>query len=814
METSHPNYIAHVRKHDGKQQSLQEHLRSVSNLTSIFTSKFELTQTGKILGLLHDLGKYSDSFQNYLRSATGLLNPDADEYVDSKYFKGRIDHSTAGAQWLWNETKKFGNTGKFAGHILAMCLASHHSGLINSLKSDGENDFIRRINKDIKFTHLEECKNNARGEILNEIGHDEISILIKEILVFLEKIDKAKYKGKNISLKIKYFYFGMFTRLLFGCLIDADRIDSADFEVEANKSIRNFNKPNWDIAIKRFENKIKKLKVNGPVDAIRQKISNTCKLKANNPTGAFSLTVPTGGGKTLSSLRFALHHAQKHKLDRIIYVIPYTSIIEQNANAIRKILDKENNKSWVLEIHSNLEHEQQTWRHKLIAENWDSPVVLITMVQFLDVLFGPGTRGSRKIHQLVNSVVIFDEIQTLPIKCVHLFSNAINFFTNFTNTTVLLCTATQPLLNKLKNSENGELFLPQENEIIENVNQLFENLKRVNIINKTKSSGWNKDEITNLIVNEVKTKNNCLVIVNTKKWAEKLYLSCTKNKRGFEVYHLSTNLCPEHRKHIFRELFNKLKKGEPVLCISTQLVEAGVDIDFSSVIRFVAGLDSIAQAAGRCNRNGNKGTSDVQVINPNEENIDLLVDIKEGRDVTLRIFSEYPEADFTSPDIMQKYFQYYFYKRSNVMSYPISRKQYTRDETILNILSDNVLNPGKKTTPPYLLPHSFMDAGKLFNAIEAPTKSLLVPYSKGEEIIAELCSQSVLYDTMRYHQLLINAQRYSINVFPNTWKLLLEEKAIHETQPDQGIYYLEKEFYHNEFGLSLIDKKPMGFLGF
>jgi CRISPR-associated helicase cas3 len=233
---------------------------------------------------------------------------------------------------------------------------------------------------------------------------------------------------------------------LFSCLIDADRINSSDFEREAQKEIRRLTeKPDWQTAIDQLETKLAGFENRYPIDGIRRRISGDCLKRAVDFQGIYTLTVLTGGGKTLASLRYALHHAQKHNLDRIIYIIPYTSIIDQNAQAVREILGE----NWVLEHHSNLEPEKQSWQDKLLSENWDKPIVFTTMVQFLDAWFGGCTRGARHIHPMTNSVLIFDEIQTLPIKCVHLFCNVLNWLTTFGKSTAVLCTATQPLLGEL-----------------------------------------------------------------------------------------------------------------------------------------------------------------------------------------------------------------------------------------------------------------------------------------------------------------------------------------------------------------------------
>jgi len=633
------------------------------------------------------------------------------------------------------------------------------------------------------------------NEILKRLNSLATKRLIQDCsLQILQLVDPQRKQSEIVN----QFKVGLWTRFLFSCLIDADRINSADFENPDNEWLRQKNGVNCQIAIERLEDKLDELPERNEIDTIRRSISNQCNDRALDKQGIYSLTVPTGGGKTFASMRYALHHAHEHKLDRIIYIIPFTSIITPNAQAIREVLEAKGDEfPWVLEHHSNLEPERQAWRDKLIAENWDAPIVFTTMVQFLDVLFSGGTRGARRMHQLANSVLIFDEIQTLPINCVHLFCNAINFLVSHTKTTALLCTATQPLLDKLKSPDKGQLEIPKGNELVKDVTKLFDQLKRVVISNKVRPGGWSESELANLAVAEFEQKGSCLVIVNTKKWAQQLYELCgTKVDKG-SLFHLSTSLCPAHRKTILDQVRQRLDDELPVLCISTQLIEAGVDVDFASVIRFLAGLDSIAQAAGRCNRNGRLPQATVNVVNPQQESIDMLHDIKEGRDKALRILTEKKDADLLDPDVMNLYFSYYFYSRADKMDYPVTTNQAGRKDSLLNLLSNNHLNIAR--TKPLRLRQSFKTAGKIFKAINAPTEAVIVPYGEGEEIIAALCAEP---EPAKAYNLLKRAQKFSVNVFPNVWQKLKENRAVIPVQAGEDIYCLDKRHYSDAFGLS------------
>ncbi len=786
--------VAHYREGDNSVQTVLEHLQETALICRKFTNNIDLQNVGELLGLLHDFGKFSHQFQIYIQSATGILNSTNDEFVDSASLRGKIDHSTAGAQWLWEKFSQYGQQGKIVGQILSLCLASHHGGLLDCLKPDGKRAFIARMAKDKKKTYLPECLHTANRDILAKINSLATESFIQNCC---QKILELR-DIKNSEI-ISQFNLGMLTRFLFSCLIDADRINSADFENPHNKTIRQ-HKADWLTAITRLENKLHKLPVKNEIDTIRKSISDQCKTRAFGKQGIYSLTVPTGGGKTYASMRYALHHAQKHQLDRIIYIIPFTSIIEQNAQAIREVIEEDNDASpWILEHHSNLEPEQQTWRDKLVAENWDAPIIFTTMVQFLDVLFSGGTRGARRMHQLSRSVLIFDEIQTLPINCVHLFCNAINFLVDHTRTTALLCTATQPLLDKLNTPEKGQLAIPPGNELVNDVSTLFAQLKRVDISNQVRPNGWSKAELADLAVAELGKKGSCLIIVNTKAWAQELYEACKNKVDKNSLFHLSTSLCPAHRKVILAEVRQRLDDNLPVLCLSTQLIEAGVDVDFASVIRFLAGLDSIAQAAGRCNRNGRLPQATVYVVNPRQESIDMLIDIKEGRDKALRVITEKKGADLLDPAVMELYFKYYFYSRSKEMDYPVTARQAGRKDSLLSLLSDNHNNIGKETGV-LQLQQSFSTAGKIFQAINAPTQAVIVPYGKGEDIIAGLCADP---EPAKAYKLLKRAQKYSVNVFPNVWQKLKEYNAVCPVQNGEEIYYLDKRHYSSKFGLSV-----------
>ena len=807
--------IAHIRASDKSIQTLSNHLRDVSTLSGAFANKIGNSKAGELVGLLHDLGKFSNAFQNYLKSAQGLIDQDADDYVNAAKLKGKIDHSTSGAQFIWNELQSNGKFGFFSAQLLALLIASHHSGLIDCISGNasdfGEDAFSRRMKKSNEKTFLDEVLSQADTAILNDARK-----LLKDpgLLKSIEARSTEIYTSYRDNPELIQFHFGLLARFLFSCLIDADRIDTADFENPYAARFRQTGKyESWGVLISRLESHISEFQTANRVDELRTNISQNCLDAASRGKGIYTLTVPTGGGKTLASLRFALHHAEKRQLDRIFYVVPFTSIIDQNAEVARSILetgltDKGN---IVLEHHSNLTPEQESWREKTLSVNWDAPVVYTTMVQFLESLFAAGTRGARRMHQLANSVIIFDEIQSLPIECVHLFNNAVNFLSEQCNSTVILCTATQPLLHKVA-PELGAMRLSENHEIIPDPPKLFQELKRVEIVDRRKTAGWSYTEIAKLAVDETKRDGSCLVIVNTKDAAKKVFQSLPKVEETLR-FHLSTDMCPAHRKNELEKIRTALKSGTPVICVSTQLIEAGVDVDFGAVIRFLAGLDSIAQAAGRCNRNGLRQTGIVSVVNPEEERLGSLKGIQTGIDKVLRVLDDFRKTpdryngDLLSPQALNDFYSYYFFDRRDEMAYRVSSKDpdILADDTLVNLLSKNekACNDYQRKYQSNPKPHfkqAFMTAAKAFKVIDAPTQGILVPYGEqGKALIGQLCKA---FEPEKQFDLLKRSQQYTVNVFPHVLDKLKEAEAVRQIQKDVEILYLDSRYYSDEFGLS------------
>jgi CRISPR-associated endonuclease/helicase Cas3 len=820
------DYIAHCREKDREAQYLSAHLAEVSELTGKFASKVGLKEQGELIGILHDIGKASQEFQQYIKSATGIINSDEDDYVDAIVLKGKVDHSTAGAQLIYKNLTEKGNESSFVAQILSLCISSHHSGLLDCISPEGIDNYSKRMIKMEERSHFNEVLSNLSDEGKAKIkDRFQSENLITDLI---GKLRSLKILDKD-SKETLFFKKGLTLRFLFSCLIDADRLSTADFEEPALAKMRNYGRyEGWPTLMERLNKKLDSFHSRENINIIRKEISQACYDFSLRPKGLYQLTVPTGGGKTFSSLRFALRHACRHKMDRIIYVLPFTTIIDQNAEEIRKVLEEKDEtdkflNQVVLEHHSNLLPDKETARQKVLSENWDAPIVLTTNVQVLEALFGSGTRGARRMHQLANAVIIFDEVQTLPLKCVHLFNTAVNFLVNNCGSTVVLCSATQPLLDKVE-PKSRALSINEEQQMVRNAKQLFEDLKRVELYDKTKVGGWSNEEIKELAGEQVEKSGSALVVVNTKASAREIYLKC-KEINNVQKYHLSTYMCPAHRIAVLDEIKECLSNKKSVICVSTQLIEAGVDISFGSVIRFLAGLDSIVQAAGRCNRHNESYPvlGEVFIINPKEENIEELEDIRIGKEKTERFLNEFknnPEKfnnDIVSQEAIEQYYQYYFYQRKEEMNYPVTANSPVgQEDNLFNLLSVNSLSVDEykrinNKFPAICLRQAFMSAAKSFQVIESITRGIVVPYGKdGKEIINKLCS---IQELEKQYVLIRRAQRYSVNLFPNIMKKLQDQHAVHEVQKGSGILYLDEQYYSDEFGLSDVPVKDLGFLG-
>lgn len=785
------DYIAHIRNADGKIQSVDEHLKGVQALAEQFGSKIEVKHLAGLAGLLHDTGKYSDSFRNYIIEAVN--NP------KNPPRKGSIDHSTAGGKYLFNKIhEKQDSKCKLIAEIVGNVIISHHSGLQDFLGPELSSDYLRRVGEKELLEYDDAISNFLKASISEE----KLNEYIKFGLLEIENIIKKQKTSEQVFLTIMFL-----TKYIFSCLIDADRTNTRMFEEDEKEtpeinSGQLFNKY-YEKLLYHLEELQKHKESVSPINVLRAKMSDQCDEFGGKPSGIYTLSIPTGGGKTLASLRYSLKHAIEHKKERIIYVVPYTTIIEQNADEVRKILDENLN---VLEHHSNIVEEVEgegnyvkDKLYNLAKDNWDSPIIFTTMVQFLNVFYSSGTRNVRRLHNLANSIIIFDEVQSVPIKCVSLFNEALNFLKNTCNTSILLCTATQPALDFVKHG-----IEKIDGEIIENINLVRTAFKRVNVIDKTTSAGWDTDGLSEFIGEEIKNVSSLLVILNTKTVVRSLFEKLENQKEhGVLIFHLSTSMCAANRKAVLKDVKDALKNKQKVICVSTQLIEAGVDISFDCVIRSLAGLDSIAQAAGRCNRHGKDPIRNVYVINHNEERLSQLKEIKIAREITSAIFKDMkkdPElfdGNLLSGESLELYFKRYYTELEIDLNYYVPKLE----KELIELLStnqqyrDGYRNKYQQNLP-LVMGMSFKTAAKYFNVIENKTTSIIVPYKGGSDIIADLNGDISISDM---YNLLKKSQQYIVNIFEYEKDLLKDDIV---PLCDGKVLALKETSYDKVFGIN------------
>ena len=603
VEISEP--LAHADALTG--HSLREHLVSVAELASGFGAQFNAPDWARLAGLWHDLGKYRRGFQKYIRQTN-----DADAHIEGRVGGRDKTHSAAGALWAQKHLKaNAGNQGAAVAHVLSYLIAGHHAGLDNWFS--GLND--RLLSEDARREFAEAFDAHPPGDILRPDSP----------LPVLAAMPVDGKDGRPPGA------FALWTRMLYSSLVDADFLDTERFFDGAAPATRQ-GFPSMgalnDLFERHMANKLDTLRAQGEdgthVNRLRANVLRQCREKAALAPGVFTLTVPTGGGKTLSSLGFALRHAVTHGNRRVVYAIPYTSIIEQTAKIFRDIVGEDN----VVEHHSNVESDEreETHRSRLACENWDAPLIVTTNVQLFECLFARKTSRCRKLHNLVGSVMVLDEAQLLPVEFLQPILDVLGLLARDYGVTLLLCTATQPALTRQDSFDPGRRMRgfdeSKVTEIIDDVSALYAELKRVTVY-VPPDLDVRRDWVD--IASDVARHHAVLTIVNRRKDAADLY-RLLRAEHADGLYHLSALMCAQHRSDILTCIRTaleqrrvKLATGEavaPVRVVSTQLVEAGVDLDFPVVFRAMAGLDSIAQAAGRCNREGRLDMGAVHVFVP------------------------------------------------------------------------------------------------------------------------------------------------------------------------------------------------------
>jgi len=532
-------FIAHVRSDDQVIQSVRQHLVDAKILAEDWGRPLGLSNVCGLAALLHDMGKYSDAFQHYIRRAVS----------GEKVKRGEVDHATAGGRLLF-DTLKGKSSKQLLAEIVSNAIISHHGNLHDYVQGE-DSPFLQRV--EVKtLEEYEVCKQRFFDEVISEVDfNDYVEVAHRQLWSYLKRIGATVPNSSFL------------TKLIFSILIDADRTNTRQFEEnKIDSGLTDY----LTVYKGRLEQHITRLSTSSivsPINALRQKMSEQAMHHAKQPSGIYTLSIPTGGGKTLASLRYALHHAIHYQKRRIIYVVPFTTIIEQNAQVARAVL-KTNE---IVEHHSNVvqlddvSEDEMNLQSKLnlAKDNWDAPIIFTTMVQYLNTFYAKGNRNTRRLHHLSEAIVIFDEVQKVPTKCVSLFNESLNFLKNGLSSSVILCTATQPALDFVKHR------LTSDGEMIQDLPVVVEAFKRTEI--EVLSDGFDTDRLGLFVQDKVITNQSVLIILNTKTVVRRLYESLKASFSEDEVYHLSTSMCAAHRKYILEKINKRLDTGKRFLVL-------------------------------------------------------------------------------------------------------------------------------------------------------------------------------------------------------------------------------------------------------
>lgn len=702
------DYVARSRE-DGAYQTLEEHLNNTARLSGEFAAAFGAADWGHAIGRYHDVGKSSQAFQNRI-----LRNGP------------RTDHSTAGAQEIC----------KYYGAVAAYCVAGHHGGLPNGgspVDTGDDSSLYGRMKKKLKSL----CDYAAAGEPPKPATHYPLA-----------------------DASPSAFSLALLTRMLASCLVDADRLDSEAFAEHGQVERGGY------LPVETLSDRLTgHMDQFGPPTTVinekRAEILAACRDMAEEDQGLFSLTVPTGGGKTLSSLAFALAHAKKHGLKRVIYVIPYITITEQTADTFCKALGDDQ----VVEHHANAtfdEEDPQGLRLRLSTENWDATVIVTTSVQFFESLFAARTSRLRKLHNIARSVVIFDEAQMIPLPYLKPCVEAIAELVHNYSCTAVLMSATQPALGP---------FFPEGmplREMMPDPVELYRFFRRTTLENL----GGISEEA---LLAQLREREQVLCIVNTRKLAQRLY----KALREEGTFHLSTLMHPEHRRAVLKEVRQRLKEGKPCRVISTSLIEAGVDVDFPAVYREEAGLDSIIQSMGRCNREGKRLAAESRAYVFRLEGDDapsIPASMGQAVSVARDVFGRFEDA--SSLEAIEAYFQNMYYVRGQGLD----------QKRIVEMTEQDI---GKGGSIP------FRDIEKAFQLIDSNTQSV---------VIATDPDASALVDRLQageHSRALLRAMgAYTVNIYQNHLQALHEAGALLPLGEDGWMLTMASQ-YDEDMGLKL-----------
>ncbi len=796
MNTIGNPFIAHIRKTDKAIQTVDEHNDGVAKLAYDIGSLYDIGGLCALAGRHHDDGKNTQEYLAYIQAASAGEN----------VVRGSVIHSTHGALFVNNLASARDLYAKLAAEMVRTAIMSHH-GLRDCISTDGKFSFLEASTRIAdSYSAVERIVNEHYRKSAIE---NEFVAACAEAKVIQSKIKVFHSLGNCYGAS--HFYLAMYERLLTSILVDADRTDTACFE-DATEPSRipssEDRKMMWKSYRNHFEAKIMKLQTEkepSELNSYRTEISTSCAEFDGGSSGVFRLVVPCGAGKTLSALRYALRTAEHYSKKHIFYIAPFNSILEQNAGEIAEYIGDVNA---VLKHHSNIvldsDNGEDEKKYKLLTENWaQSPIIATSAVQFLDTLFAGKTSNVRRLHALGDSVIIIDEIQALPIKVLKLFNAAMNFLTHFCSTAVVLCSATQPLLDKL----NDYQILPPKS-IISDEEKYGTAFKRVQIIDHISGNGFSVEEAANFILEQAPGVKSILAIVNTKPVAREVFeciCSITENSKDYHLFHLSTNMCPAHRSAVLSEIRDCLEdKNNPqkIICISTMLIEAGVDISFGRVIRSLTGMDSIVQAAGRCNRNRETGCGIVSVIYIRDENVGGLGYLQSAQEVTREIFynirnnpGQYPGGAL-SKAAMDEFYVKYYRPLQKEMAFPLKDDP---EHTIIDLLTTNPSGSKRnRDSKTVLLKQAFKEAGDAFTVIEDISKQdVIVEYNDDVlHHIKKLLSARLISDKKKELRYL---QQYTVQLSEYTMQKIGAGVRFEE---NAGVFILMKLYYHGDFGVS------------
>lgn len=741
------SFFAHVRRNNshgnggGDNRSewaihdLETHLREVGQLAArlAFDIREADADWARLAGIWHDLGKYSPSFQKRIKRVSGY---DPEAHIEGN---GKVDHSTAGAIYA---VERLGA----AGRILAYLIAGHHAGL-----PDWHADENAGAALTIRLGQRKHLDVLPLGEIPSDLLDPGIR-------------PAGKIPGNSAGAHL-------WLRMLFSCLVDADFLDTEGFMSPEKTALR---VQETDVAplLTLFDSYMTRFAYvdSSPVNCIRADVLRQCREKAHLSPGLFSLTVPTGGGKTLASMAFALEHAKGHGKRRVIYAIPYTSIIEQTANTFRDIFGEA-----VIEHHSSLDPDNETAKSRLATENWDASVIVTTNVQLFESLFAAKTSRCRKLHNLANSVIVLDEAQTLPPELLQPILDVLNLLVAHYGVSIVLCTATQPALSEVMSFGRNLRGLNNVREIIGAPETLFALLQRVKV---ELPADFHSRRDWDSLAAEIGAHESVLAIVNTRADCRELWRRMPKG-----TIHLSASMCGAHRAKCIAAINARLKSKEAVRVVSTQLIEAGVDVDFPVVYRALAGLDSVAQAAGRCNREGLRDSGRVVVFVPPKAA--PRGQLRRAEQTTVSLMSG-TSLDPLAPSTFRSYFKQFY------LDAP-SWDKYQMEE----LLVSDVGNSGIKI--------QFRTAAKKFHYVDdAESMAILVWWNDSRSLIGKLQKDGPERWLMR------KLQRHVVNLPRPVAERLIETGEVREIWP--GIFAQDVDtLYHPDRGIDPENSEPLIF---